>query len=336
MGGTGGAGGKADIHIRAATPDDDPAVLDLLAASMGWVPDELSARFFTWKHRENPFGPSPSWVAVDSDTGQVVGFRTMLRWRFEQNGEPIEAVRAVDTATHPDYQGHGIFTRLTRHALDELRAQNISFVFNTPNARSRPGYLKMGWHPVARLPVAIRPRSPLTLLHLLRARTPATKWSTPTTAAAPAPDVLLAGSGAGAADPATRTNGLRTIRTDEYLQWRYGFPELHYRALPAPDGPEAGIAIFRLRKRGPATEAAICELLVPDENKATTRHLLRQILKTTNATHATLIAPAHPTQGLLPLPKQGPTLVWRQAATEDEAPPPRDHWHLSLGDVELF
>ena len=331
MGGTGRGGG---IHIRAATPDDDPAVLGLLEASMGWIPDDLAARFFVWKHREGPFGPSPSWVAVDRDTGRIVGLRTFLRWRFAG----VEAVRAVDTATHPDFQGRGIFSRLTLHALNDLRTMGVAFVFNTPNERSRPGYLKMGWQTVGRLPVAVRPRSPLALARLARARAPADKWSLPTTAG-DEPGALLAAFGAGAPRTANRTDGgLGTDRTGAYLQWRYGLPELRYRVLTAPDGPEHGLVVFRLRRRGAATEAAVCEMLVPDGRRrsSTTRGLLRTVVRASRADHAVLVGPARLALGLLPVPRQGPTLLWRAVATDDAHPPPLDRWDLSLGDVELF
>ena len=69
----------------------------------------------------------------------------------------LRAVRAVDTATDPDYQGRGLFTRLTLQAIDELRAEGVDFVFNTPNDQSRPGYLKMGWQVVGTLPTHVRP-----------------------------------------------------------------------------------------------------------------------------------------------------------------------------------
>jgi GNAT superfamily N-acetyltransferase len=352
MGGI-GDGGTAEIHIRAATPDDDAAVLGLLAASMGWVPDELSARFLAWKHRQNPAGPSPAWVAVDEASGEVVGLRTFLRWRFstdgyggDADGGVVDAVRAVDTATHPDHQGRGIFSRLTRHALEELRAQGVAFVFNTPNDRSRPGYLKMGWQEVGRLPVAVRPRSLGALARVGRARAPADKWSTPTDAGSPAAEALTddvlaesalgpAATGAGGAAAAPR---LRTERTGEHLRWRYGFPALHYRALTGPDGPGQGLVVFRLRRRGAATEAAVCELLVPDgrQRAATTRRLLRAVVRASGADHAVLVGRARPGLGLLPVPGQGPTLVWRAVAPGDDAPPHLAAWDLSLGDVELF
>ena len=40
-----------------------------------------------------------------------------------------------------------------------LRGEGVGFVFNTPNDQSRPGYLKMDWKLVERLPVLARPRA---------------------------------------------------------------------------------------------------------------------------------------------------------------------------------
>src|SRR4029079_3500391 len=101
-----------------------------------------------WKHVDNAFGRSPMWVACDGE--RIAGFRAFMRWEFEGAGEVKRAVRTVDTATHPDYQGQGIFTKLTLAGLEELAAEGVDFVFNTPNDKSRPGYLKMGWHVLGR------------------------------------------------------------------------------------------------------------------------------------------------------------------------------------------
>jgi GNAT superfamily N-acetyltransferase len=141
----------SDLTIRRASRADLPEILTLAQRSLGWLGDDADTRFFAWKHFENPFGESPMWVA-EAD-GRLAGFRTFLRWDLcTPTGQVRHAVRAVDTATDPDFQGRGIFTRLTLAALDELRAEGVDFVFNTPNDQSRPGYLKMGWHLVARPP----------------------------------------------------------------------------------------------------------------------------------------------------------------------------------------
>jgi GNAT superfamily N-acetyltransferase len=334
------------LAVRAATPDDDPAVLVLLQASMGWVPDEQYAQFFVWKHRQSPFGASPAWVATDpGDDDRIVGFRTYVRWQFLRQGELAHGVRAVDTVTHPDYQGRGIFSLLTRQSLDDLVEGGVNFVFNTPNDKSRPGYLKMGWQRVDRLSPAARPRSALALVRLARARTPADKWSTDCSAGVPAVEALadeaaldrLLAAVAGTPGPAaTSAEGdIVTNRTPDYLRWRYGFPPLKYRAVVAPGGLDDGVAIFRLRRRGAATEAALTELLVPGNDTGVIRDLLSEILRGSGADYAVWLGPPRPSLGFLPVPGQGPTLVWKAVTDEGDAPE-ATRWGLTLGDIELF
>ena len=140
--------------IRPATAADREAIVALLGASLGWGDDDRYRALYAWKHETNPFGPSPAWVVDDG--GDVVAVRLFMRWEFCRGGRRLRAVRAVDTATHPSHQGKGLFTALTLHALEACRADGVDFVFNTPNEQSRPGYLKMGWREVGRLPAAMR------------------------------------------------------------------------------------------------------------------------------------------------------------------------------------
>jgi GNAT superfamily N-acetyltransferase len=317
----------AELEIRRATDDDLPQVLELLQSSLGWVPDEQYAAFYRWKHYENPFGRSPAWVAVDAE--RIVGLRVWLRWRFIRSGEPWEAVRAVDTATHPGYQGRGIFRLLTTSSLDVLREEGVAHVFNTPNDRSRPGYLKMGWQEVGRLPVAVRFRSPLAGLRAVRARVPADKWSIPTGAGVAAVEAL--------ADGAAVTELLRSlpddrIRTDlsvEVLRWRYGYGPLRYRAITA----DHGILLFRLRCRGPAVECVVGHVLACDAH--TRRGLLRQVASDSRADHVLLLtSKPYRRAGFMALPGGGPLMTWR-AVTERHMPTLAE-WDLSMGDVELM
>lgn len=319
--------------LRRFRPDEDgPAVLELLQASLGWVPDEQYAEFFRWKHHENPFGPSAAWVAeVD---GRLAGFRTFLRWGWAVPGEGVApAVRAVDTATHPDFQGRGVFSKLTLHALDELAAEGVAFVFNTPNDKSRPGYFKMGWRLVARLPVWARPRSVLAAPKLLGAVVPADKWSLESTSGLAAPDVLADEQAVArllASLPAA--DGAATHRTPSFLQWRYGFGPLRYRAVLSTDRVEDGVAVYRLRRRGRAVEAAVCDLLVPGSDVGVAKRLLRALLRGSGADYAVRLGGHGPRAAWLRVPGQGPTFVWRHVTRQE----PPAAWSLTLGDVELF
>jgi GNAT superfamily N-acetyltransferase len=323
-----------DIEIREYHDDDESAVLALLQASLGWVPDDQYTSFFAWKHRKNPFGRSPAWVAVDGE--RIVGFRIFLRWEFERGGHYVRAVRAVDTATHPDYQGRGIFSRLTLHAIEALRAEGVGFIFNTPNDQSRPGYLKMGWQLVERLPVLARPRSLPALLAVARARVPADKWSLPCSAGVSAPEAFGDHDGVDALlrvrEPA---ENLRTHKTAAFLSWRYGFAPLAYRALLTGPRLEDGVVIFRLRRRGAAVEAAVCDALLPDANRPRLARALRRVVRESGADYAVRIGGANTARaGFFPLPGQGPTLVWR--AVSESVMPAAAEWHLGLGDIELF
>ena len=315
------------INVRRSSAADLPQVLELLTASLGWVPDDQYAAFYRWKHHKNPFGESPAWVAVDDD--RIVGLRIWLRWRFVQAGRRWEAVRAVDTATHPDYQGRGIFRRLTTASLEELRAEGVAHVFNTPNEQSRPGYLKMGWETVGKLPVAVRFRSPMSAASAWRARVPADKWSLPSSAGEPALEALVDDAEVTSLIEALPDDRIRTDLTVDMLRWRYGFGPLHYRGLREA----GGIVLFRLRRRGPATECVVGHVLAKDEQVVD--RLLRRVATSTGADQVLQIT-ARPRLrgGYLPLPGGGPILTWR--ALVEERMPPLDRWALTMGDVELF
>jgi GNAT superfamily N-acetyltransferase len=326
---------KRPIEIRPAGPSDRAAVLDLLAASLGWAADEHHEAFFDWKHEQNPFGRSPAWVAVDH--GQVVGFRTFMRWEHESpGGDVIRAVRAVDTATHPRHQGRGIFRQLTLQALDDLRAQAVAFVFNTPNDQSRPGYLKMGWTPVGRLAAGVRVRSPAAMARMARARVPADLWSAPANGGRPAPEVLADARLDDLLASTPPATGLATRRTAEYLRWRYRLAPLAYWAVTLDDDVRSGLAIFRLRRRGPALECALCEVLVPAGARDAGRALMRSVARESGADYVIRVGGAAVDRvGFVRVPAQGPMLTWYPLG--DHPPGGRlGDWALTLGDVELF
>ena len=319
-----------DLVVRAAEPTDTAAAVPMLRASLGKLDDPHYEAFLRWKHGDNPFGVSPAWVAVHD--GKVVGYRTFLRWEFlDAQDRVARAVRAVDTATDPDYQGMGIFRTLTLRAVAEMTLTGERIVFNTPNDQSRPGYLKMGWSPVRRLPVGVLPSGPRSMATMLTSRTPAALWSEETAVGLDAGEAVADPGVAAALLQHAPSTGFRTHRTAEYLAWRTSFPPLRYRLLLASeDDPAEGGLVFRLRRRGDAVEAAVVEQLVPD--RRTGARLVARMLGATGADYAIGLR-SGPSAGLLPLPGQGPLLTTRPLAG---SPPSSRDWVLSLGDVELF
>ncbi len=313
------------LDIRPATPDDRPAILELLGRSLGSDGDPRYPELFAWKHDHNRFGPSPMWVAVDGD--RIAGVRALMRWEFVRGGEVLRAVRAVDTATDPDYQGRGLFRALTMHGIEQMREDGVDFVFNTPNSQSLPGYLKMGWREVGRLPAAVRFIGPSGALRAVRSRVPADRWSTEIGVGVPVMGWLEAGGVGDRWPVAADVREIRTNMDDEYLAWRFGTDLLGYRVID--DGDSAVIA--RARARGEAKELAVVARF---GEEARAQRLVTKAARDSGCSYAIRIGRPNVTAGELALPGGGPILTWR--AVNDEGFTPLANWAMSLGDVELF
>jgi GNAT superfamily N-acetyltransferase len=323
------------IELRAFAPADRSQVLELLAQSLGRDDDPRYGALYAWKHEDNVFGSSPCLVATDA--GRLVGVRVFMRWKFERDGKKINAVRAVDTATHPDYQGRGIFSRLTLAAIEQVRADGVAFVFNTPNTQSRPGYLKMGWQVVGRPAVAVRPRSIGSAVRIVRAREPAERWSEPTTAGEGAAEFVAEHAPAigRLVESQPRSTRLRTVRSPAYFAWRYGLDFLHYRVVSSPGGTDEGFAVFRVRRRGAAREVVLDELAVQGADPELERKVLRELIREMPGDYLIRLGGARASRQLFfRLPRQGPILTWRDVC--EPSMPPLDAWALTMGDIELF
>jgi GNAT superfamily N-acetyltransferase len=339
-------GSRARIDVRPYDDDDEPAVLDLLNAALEGSPvGRWSPEFFRWKHLDNPFGRS--FILVASAGERIVGLRAFMRWRFRVAGRSLRAVRAVDTSTHPEYQGQGIFSRLTREALERLR-EDTDFVFNTPNEKSLPGYLKMGWKLVGEIPVWVRVRRPLRFATSLRFRTreeqPAA--ALPAAKAPLAREVLEDGAvGRLLEDSGLAQRGITTQRDLGYLRWRYGsVSELRYQAVTVDEaGSLQGMALFRVRPRGRLRETTVAELIVPPGDVRTASRLLRAVVRAASvdhvACHFSAGSPASAARRgawFLPAPDGVTLTVNPLKPMHGPDPCEMGSWALSLGDVEVF
>lgn len=324
------------VSIRRAGDADLDDVIDVCGRALAWSEPDLDTAFFTWKHVENPFGPSPIWVAEATDDGhrRIVGVRALMRWELSNGGTHRQLVRAVDTATLPTHQGRGIFSRLTMAAVDDLTAEGVHAVFNTPNDKSRPGYLKMGWASLGRVPVVVRPRSPRTLVAMARSRVAADKWGQPT-------DVGLDPAYAFADEEqidaiistTTAAEGWHTPLSARYLRWRTGFEPLACRVEPLGSGVEDGFVVFRLRARGELLQLSLLHVVNPRGRSL--RTALAGLLAATEAD--VMLASGRSlgvTAGMMPLPRTGPILTWRALA--DDAVPSLADLDAPLGAIELF
>ena len=329
-----------ELTTRQFVDGDLDAVMELLSVSMGAGPaGDRTREFFRWKHLDNPFGPSLMLLAEHD--GMVVGLRAFMRWSWNGPDGAIGAARAVDTATHPSYRRLGIFSRLTGSAVELLRNEGTSLIFNTPNEKSLPGYLKMGWVKVGRVPVHLRVRRPARFVAGLAGRggrsgllTEAPEAHTVLQAERASLPALLAAA-------AASSGHLATPRDPSYLRWRYGQASgLGYRAVSlSNDDGLRGLAIFRVRERKSLTEATVAELIAAPGDSQGRRALLKLVARSARvdhlATHFSSAIRQGPPLGWVPAPG-GVTLVVNKLREVAPSPDLAASWALSLGDIEVF
>ena len=312
------------IRIREFADSDLGQVLDVLRAALGETTLlRRTAELFSWKHIRNPFGRSIILVATDGD--RIAGVRAFMRWELETpDGERLRCVRAVDTATHPDFHRRGIFSRLTTEAVDRAADDGVDMIFNTPNPTSGAGYLKMGWSEVGPIGIMARPS-----LRAVRGRQSGDEIEPQAFLASPRP--------ADAQLPAGRPAlGLRTPRTEDYYLWRF---QQHPTARYFQIGHGDGRAIVRPNLRNGRRELVISELAGSNLRKVVGR--------VATASRADYLAgwwsAGSPERagairaGMLPVPRMvALSLVCRPlreiATTVDSL----SSWDLALSDLELL
>jgi GNAT superfamily N-acetyltransferase len=324
-------------------------VLALLQAAFGsWPGRRVAAhdkpeRFFRWKHETNPHGPS--FIVLAQDGERLVGVRAYMSWPLVVGGSDVGAVQAVDLATHPDYRGQGVSSRLTEHAIGTLRATK-AFALGLPNDMSRSLSRKVGWQPVGKLPVWVRVRRPLRVLRRARSiRAVGRSLAVPSVDAPAAVGCLADAAAVAELLDDSREAGARFATNGgvEYLRWRYEPLLSDYRAVVEERGGAlSGLAIFGLRQRGELWEATVCELLVRPGDARTAARLLRQIAQAAPADYLAAVPAAGSTQarmlartGFVPSPAGARSLgvtTYREGIQPD--PRERSSWALSFGDLE--
>jgi GNAT superfamily N-acetyltransferase len=322
------------VPIREYRDGDAPAAIELLRTAFGDWPGprvlahDRPAEFFRWKHETNPQGAS--FIVLAEEDGRLIGMRAYMPWLLTADGAPTGAVQGVDLATHPDARGRGINSQLQRHAMDTLR-DSTAFSLGMPNDMSKSQSRKAGWRPMGRLPVWVGLRRPLSVARGARALRAPSAGAPPAVEAATAESVLAQADWAAELPRAARAKEGRfsTVSDLAYLRWRYQPVLADYRAIAEPG---AGLAIFRLRRRGKLCEATICELLAADGGTAA--RLLREVARAAPFDYLVAAAPLA-RAGLIRSPLGGPQLgvtLYREHVDPD--PVRRSSWALSMGDIE--
>ncbi|RIJ42771.1 GNAT family N-acetyltransferase [Pontibacter oryzae] len=320
------------MQIRKGTEADIPAIVELLKSSLGEGLIQKSERLWNWKHIENPHGASP--VLVAEEDGKVVGVRAFLKWQWAYKGKILQAIRAVDTATHPDYQGKGIFKKLTLQGLEDAKKDGIHLVYNTPNDNSKPGYLKMGWVEQGRMALKLKV-NPFAYKKDKLPVIPDQNW------------VRLSAALPQFSNPISNTGQIHTFLSPEYISWRYqNNPLFDYHFL---SDHRSFVLFFRIKKHSFGSEMRVVDLFINDavfdlKAKKELNRQFREVSKacfltSASGRHFELVGKKYPVFGFIPVVNKGPIVTLRNVGLPDSefnALVEASNWGYALGDMELF
>jgi len=114
----------------------------------------MTTDYLDWCYRKNPAGRAVGRNAWDG--ARLAAHYVTVPLRARLLGEEVRGLLSLHTATHPDHQGRGLFTRLAEATYTDAREAGYDFVVGVANAASTPGFVgKLGFQLVRPLDVRI-------------------------------------------------------------------------------------------------------------------------------------------------------------------------------------
>src|SRR5690349_12069268 len=102
--------------------------------------DKFTPRYLQWLYVDNPDGKAVGYDAWDGE--RLAAHYVCIPARAWVEGAQVPVLLSLNTATHPDYQGKGLFTKLASMTFEAGAAQGFDGVYGVANANSTPGFVR--------------------------------------------------------------------------------------------------------------------------------------------------------------------------------------------------
>ncbi|WP_157933865.1 GNAT family N-acetyltransferase [Alloalcanivorax mobilis] len=347
-----------EVSMKNLEDVDLVALLKLVSQSLSNEGvTQKTVDFWRWKHFDNPFGQSVGLAACKSN--ELVAVRPLMRWHFLCDSGSYSALRAVDTATAPEWRGRGLFRKLTDKCVQNAHKDGVSFIFNSPNSSSLPGYVKMGWRHVAQLKVFLCVSSPARFVFsfmkykFFKRNRVAEKWCRVSGGKVQSlslfrdsRDLLKLAS---SFEEKRRAQGYRTPRTPEYLYWRYvDQPNADYGVHVSRDanGSISAISILRLEVRSGLLGAVLLEVFSQKSDVESVAVEIRRVKRELKVDYfvsyfspLSVEASASKKCGFFRFPFKYINFAFRplgENVSYDIDPLNPESWDISYGELEVF
>lgn len=144
---------EQDLVVRPIRREDAGALSRLYRLCFGTEP---SAAYLRWRYFDTPTGVTPTMAAFDGEL--CVGSYGIWPTGLLLNGRRVAGAQAIDSMTHPDYRGKGLFVELGEHCYQVLQQLGIRVLYGFPNESAFPGRLRrLNWDHVCDVHHWVRP-----------------------------------------------------------------------------------------------------------------------------------------------------------------------------------
>lgn len=121
---------------------DDSTLLEYVSLFSVCFPksDKYNLNYLRWLYCENPAGLAVGFDAWDK--GELIAHYVCIPAHASVGGDTVNVLLSLNTATHPAYQGKGLFTKLAEMTYIAGADRGFDSVYGVANANSTPGFIR--------------------------------------------------------------------------------------------------------------------------------------------------------------------------------------------------
>lgn len=161
----------------------------------------VDSEYFLWRYMNNPVDDLLVCVAIDK--GKVIANYAVSPCILLRDNKEIKSALSLNTMTHPDYRGLGLFTSLAAKLYEYMKENEYEMVWGFPNYLSHRTFIsKLQWKDIYEIPMMILETKNIKDMY-------GVKWKTDNSFTLDYSEVQM------------EEKLISVKRSREYLHWRY-------------------------------------------------------------------------------------------------------------------
>lgn len=121
--------------------------------------------FINHQYFANPVGEPYIQLAYDEENNKLAGQYIVIPMKLRINKKDYTCVLSLNTLTHEEFRGQGVFTTLAEDLFANCKEKNVLFCYGAPNPNSYPGFTKkLAFQDIGTVPLYLRVLKPSLLI----------------------------------------------------------------------------------------------------------------------------------------------------------------------------